>query len=339
MKRGWSSDASKRTRGSVPSHLGLLGVIAVVTGLIAAGVDRAGAGAEWVAGVVLIGLAVVGSVLWWTNSEKKAWDELGRSVLVGVLLAAAVGVVQFEIDARQRDRSHRLEARQRDREHRFTLSQQGDLTGIDLANDHLASAYLAHKNLSYANLRGAHLENASLFESTLVGADLHGAHLQGTQMRETYLNDATLDGADLTSADLRGAHFRGARLQNATLPGARLGGAELNDACLASAHLRGANLTSASLKRAVLTGADLRDVIFNDDLRNANLYRAGFAGPLNDWPRGWPPDFRPSRLRRPMVLPQPHADQAGLSGAVSRIARVRDADTVELAGRRGVHVP
>jgi hypothetical protein len=113
------------------------------------------------------------------------------------------------------------------------IRTSGNLTGLNLADDHFDFTYLIDANLTSADLDHVHL---------------HHAHLRGAFLN--LVKEA--NGADFTCADPRGADLRGANLTGADLRGADLRGADL----------RGANLTGADLR-----GADLRGAKTNPDTR------------------------------------------------------------------------
>src|SRR4051812_12095971 len=101
--------------------------------------------------IVIASLVAAGGVAVWAgvwvgggaapNADLKL-DDIGRAIMVSVLLAVLVGVPQFLIDRQQKQRDFRL-----------SLTLQQDLDGADLEGKDLSQVHLAGKSLRNANLR------------------------------------------------------------------------------------------------------------------------------------------------------------------------------------------
>jgi uncharacterized protein YjbI with pentapeptide repeats/endonuclease YncB( thermonuclease family) len=259
-----------------------LSLVMLAFSLIAVGVVLV-FGVGWPATGVIsaAGVFIVGLVLWWngTNTQRK-WDEIGRTIMVSVLLAALVGVLQYAVDQRQKERDFEL-----------SLTLQDNLAGVDLQKRNLAGMRLQGKNLVEADLRGATLNNVNLIGADLSHADLDGAELRDADLRKTNLDGASLAGADLRNANLKTGDLPSVNLRDADLRGANLEITNLRGACLAEADLRGTKMAGADLRGGVLTGADVRGTIFESDLRPARLREAGLADVTYDRTTAWPLDF------------------------------------------------
>ncbi|MEX1141675.1 MAG: pentapeptide repeat-containing protein [Thermoleophilaceae bacterium] len=266
-------------------------------------------------------LFALGALLWATGDRQL--DEVGRSLMLGVLLAVAVGVPQYMLDRRQKDRDFVL-----------SLTLQQDLTGADLHDKDLSEVRLQGKRLAQADLREASLVRARLVHTDLRGADLRDADLRDADLRGARLDGASLDGADLTGARLKDANLTQASLPNAVLRSAQLQNASLAGACLAGAQLQDADLGGVDLAGAVFTRADVEGARFESDLRPATgLDEAGLAYLSNATAAEWPREFDHAtavagRPAAPETPPRP-ARGHRLTATVSEVS---DGDTVELAG-------
>jgi hypothetical protein len=162
-------------------------------------------GASWSVSLgfgALGGLAVYLSSHQRTTEEKAA--ELGRGVLVSLILTIALAWIQHQGDVRDARNSLAL-----------SLSSSNSFPGIDLRGRNLDRFYLAGKTLDGADLEGAKLKEAVLRSSSLRGAnlqhaDLSDANLQGAFLEitsggtPTNLGSARLDRANLKVAYLAG---------------------------------------------------------------------------------------------------------------------------------------
>jgi hypothetical protein len=113
--RPWTSITRLRACVAV---LGTTTVVSILAAL-------AGADALSVACITALGVFCFGVALWWFGD--KAWDEIGRAIMVAVLLAVVVGVPQFLIDRQQKQRDARAESAQKDRDFKLSLTLQSSL--------------------------------------------------------------------------------------------------------------------------------------------------------------------------------------------------------------------
>jgi hypothetical protein len=185
-----------------------------------------------VAGVLLLGLVVVGLALWLPGGDDAGTKDtdLGTALLGGAVVAFAVLIVQHRLDADQRGidevRGVASEKQRRREEAQKMLATSDDLSGADFAGCNLRDTYMHGKSLTNANLEGCDLRRAVLTDADLTGANLRNANLEGAQAADVVLRGATLEGATLADAGLEGADLRGCDLGKATLTGARLSGAK-----------------------------------------------------------------------------------------------------------------
>src|ERR1044071_3065994 len=139
-------------------------------------------------------------------------------------------------------------------------TDEGGLSGLDLASADLHGCDLRAVNLSRANLMLA--------------------NLRGTDLRDANLAGAILTSADLSKCDLRGATMNGAILRFATMKGAQLDGAMLrlcNLDCVDAtrASLRDTDLSFTSLNEAKLMRADLSgSFVYGSSAWNVDLTQA-----------------------------------------------------------------
>lgn len=296
-------------------------VVAAVT-LVAAGVARV-LGASWVVVALIVagGTFVIGVVLWLScaPAERKL-DEIGRTIMVGVVLAVLVGVTQYLLDQRQKERDFNL-----------SLTLQDNLTGADLHNRDLTNVRLQGKILAQADLHDADLSGASLIDTNLSGADLTEADLREADLRGANLDGASLDGADLTRARLKDARLVGASLPRAVLREAELQNAMMSGACLADAKLVGADLGGVEIARAVLTGADVNGAKFESDLRPATgLLSAGLARLKHAANAVWPAEFDPGVADLRLAAAEVYGPDMPEEAVSARVEEVVDGDTLKL---------
>jgi uncharacterized protein YjbI with pentapeptide repeats/endonuclease YncB( thermonuclease family) len=282
-----------------------------------------------VSGAILIWLAIVGLGLWLadrgsTTNGSREWGELGRSLLVGGLIAAAVWMVgSFQ---REDERRHSLQ---------LALGEQRELPGIDLHGEDLGEFDLAGKNLSRADLSQADLAAANLQDTNLSEADLEGANLTEANLKDANLansemNEAKLEGVEADLVDLRGATLAGADLS-----GASLSGAQMEGACLADARLNRAFLPDANLDDAALTRADLSGAKFWYDLRPAHLRSIGLNRASHARTARWPPGFRYAALVHPSQTVKPPSSPPERGTKPATVRSVFDGDTLTLTGVGG----
>jgi uncharacterized protein YjbI with pentapeptide repeats/endonuclease YncB( thermonuclease family) len=309
------------TRAMVRGIVLVTGLTVLVIGATAALVGDPVA----VAVVASGGVFVMGIVLFWAGmGSPRKWDEMGRAVMVSVFLAVVLGVPQYLLAQRQKQRDFML-----------SLTLQENLSGARLAHQDLADGFLQGKDLRDADLRDADLHGAQLIGADLRGANLSRADLRGADLREAKLDGALLDGTQLANASLKGASMTRTNLPRADLRGVDLELTELDASCLAHADLRDARLAGADLTDAVLTAADVRGAQFEGDLRAATLEFAGLADLRTDRHTSWPLDFAPglARFRRRPLLPAaPRLPPGKMLRA--EVARVVDGDTVLLRAAR-----
>jgi uncharacterized protein YjbI with pentapeptide repeats len=310
--------------------------VMVTTLVIGIGSALVGAGALLVASEGALGVFLFGVVLWWFG--ERDWDDIGRAIMVTVLLAVVVGVPQYLIDQGQKERDAKRASDEKQRDFTLSLTLQQDLSGADLKQQDLKGVRLEGKSLRDANLRGATLTETTLRGTDLRRADLSGADLQNADLRSADLRDAVLEGANLKGADLSAAQLRGVSMPAANLQGANLETTELQYGCLARADLRGASLAGSDLSGAVLTEADLRGATLERDLRPARLEDAGLAGVRHDENTTWPLDFKRASVSKavrgtPRSPRQtaPHTPEA--LGA--KVIRVVDGDTLQMQADPG----
>jgi uncharacterized protein YjbI with pentapeptide repeats/endonuclease YncB( thermonuclease family) len=280
-----------------------------------------------VSGAILGGIALIGLALWWADSTtakdsgSREWSDLGRSLLVGGLIAFAVWLIgNFQREDEQR---HSLQ---------LSLGQQQQLPDIDLRNENLSEFDLAGKDLSRADLAGATLSEADLQETNLAEADLTRATLTDAKLEGADLSGADLGEADLDGVEANLVNLSGAMLAGADLSSAQLSGANLEGACLANATLDQAFLPDAELTDAALTDTDLQGAVFWYDLRPATLTSVGLNRALHAGTARWPPGYRYQRLVNPNSNANPPAPPP-LHPMQVRTARVRsvfDGDTLTL---------
>lgn len=282
----------------------------------------------WIAFAVTsaVGFFAIGVLLWWFGAEERKWDEIGRAIMVSALLAVILGVPQYLISQREKERDFRT-----------SLTLQRDLTGADLHDEPLSRVQLPAKVLSKANLRGVPLDHASLLGSDLTGADLRGAHLRDADLRGARLEGASLDGADLRDAKLKDADLTGASLPAARLQGARLDSAQLGGACMADAVLQGAEFGGADLRGAVLTGSDVKGTSFLGDLRPALLEHSGLAHLKHADEATWPDGSHSQPRMR--GLPRARGLRRPARVIPARASNVSDGDTVQMEAEGGTALP
>jgi hypothetical protein len=121
----------------------------------------------------------------------------GENIILGAI--ALTGIAYYFLYTRAR--------------RRFSVLGVQEIKGIELTNN--------------VNLSGIDLSNQNLTKAWLYGADLSGANLSNSRMILAYLNEANLAGANLSGANLRGANLIGANLKGANLSGAQLREAKL----------------------------------------------------------------------------------------------------------------
>ena len=261
-----------------------------------------------------------GALLWWHASDERKWDEIGRTVMVGALVAILVGLLQYRVEQRQKDRDFHL-----------SLTLQDNLSGADLNHRPLTGVRLRGKNLTDADLHDAVLTHANLIHGTLQAANLNHAKLEHADLRHAHLDDASLIGAHLHSADLKNAFLTGANLRDADLSGAQLDLTHFGGACLAGADLRDATLAGADLNGAVLTGADVRGAKFENDLRPALLNETGLEGVTYNSDTTWPSEFAfwPAVAGHPFPLPW-GPGPGPIAPISARVVAVEDGDTIRL---------
>ena len=262
-----------------------------------------------VALAVLVALTLVGWQLWRTSPEPESnRATLGAGLLVGAVVALAVGYGQFEIDRTVRsieEQRQTLSQRLAERQNlQLTVSTQRRLSGIDLQGRDLSRFYLRRKDLTTANLAEANLQGADLRESILLGADLRGADLRravlvgsdlraadlsstqtshrGTLARLTAAQSAAHDAAltiisgidgdvDEDAIEARVARLRDRR-ERIWLPRTVRRRSNATGAFFVGADLRGADLEGADLRNADFTRATLgRAFVDAADLRGARL--------------------------------------------------------------------
>jgi hypothetical protein len=104
--------------------------VLVITLLIGIGSVLLGAGALLVASEGALGVFLFGVALWWFG--ERDWGDIGRAIMVTVLLAVVVGVPQYLIDQGQKDRDSERAKDEKQRDFRLSLTLQQDLSGADL---------------------------------------------------------------------------------------------------------------------------------------------------------------------------------------------------------------
>jgi uncharacterized protein YjbI with pentapeptide repeats/endonuclease YncB( thermonuclease family) len=221
-------------------------------------------------------VAFAGVVLMAPSRDRAVAAEIGRSLVLGVLLGLLGTWLQHDASERADRAEHALRDRAEQAELALMLSRTGDLAGIDLSERDLREFYLAGKNLTNADFTKADLRKANLRRSTLYGAvfkeaklngaDLGGAHLEPLDSEPAYLVGVDLRNLKAANAKLLEARLRDADLRDAILSGANLAGADLR-----GADLRGAKLAGTNLRGAIMTHADIRNAHFTADLRDAKL--------------------------------------------------------------------
>jgi uncharacterized protein YjbI with pentapeptide repeats len=280
----------------------VLTTLALVAGLVVAGVAVAVASAALLALAALLLLAgVAGAVLVARSRLTRTGPKVAviggtAALAIAVLVPASMNVDPCERLGQDADLSG---CNLSDRDLASEDLRGADLGGADLSGTDLGRATLTGANLDGADLRGADLSGARLAQATVTDADLRGAALDGAVMVNTDLTgarveDATFTGAALAHAtlagvDLGGVDLSGATLDDADLSQSNLGDAQLSDVDLSQADVSEANLTDADLSRATLqatnlqgarlVGANLAGASLPDaDLRDADLSRADLSG-------------------------------------------------------------
>lgn len=109
------------------------------------------------------------------------------------------------------------------------VSQEADLSHVNLEAGCLVQAQLNGAKLLGASLVNADLSGASLYRADLRFADLRRAVLRKTDLSHSCLHEAQLDEADLSGADLTGTGLSGAFLKGACLLGVTLNDAQLSE--------------------------------------------------------------------------------------------------------------
>jgi uncharacterized protein YjbI with pentapeptide repeats/endonuclease YncB( thermonuclease family) len=277
--------------------------------------------------IVIFGLVAMGAYLAWTAGDRDArWGDVGRSLLLGALLALAFGLY----DRAQQERDAEEAFRQ-------TISLQESLRGADFSGDDLSELQLAGKDLAGAKLIGTDLSEANLTRADLTGAELDGADLRGADLTEATLTGASLDRANLDGAQLLLAEAAGVDLEDASARGTSMIGTDLRNSCFARADLTGARFAGAELYGAQFASADLRDTSFEED------YRPAFLGPTTRDGVFYPaPGFHgalhidklePAGFELPASGSAPGAKTSlGLrtEGPLQRVTEVFDGDTLKL---------
>ena len=269
---------------------------------------------------LLVGLTRAGHLLYRSNTRvDEARSTLGTSLLVGVIVASAVGVTQLSLDNRLRELEQQRQRADERQSLQLTIGLHRDLAGIDLSGRDLSGYYLAAKNLNGAILSDADLRDANLSGAILTSASLGGADLRRALVFNADLRRAELIGADLRAVGLQGSDLRDAdlieadarclgrycaNLTHVNFRGAELGGANLSGALLRDADLRRTELIKADLRGAQLHGADLRRA----DLRGALVEEATYDADTK-WPRGFAP--RASGARYVTLPPSRLTPRAG----------------------------
>jgi uncharacterized protein YjbI with pentapeptide repeats len=109
------------------------------------------------------------------------------------------------------------------------VSQNTDLSHVNMEAGCLSQAQLNGAKLLGANLVNVDLSGASLYGADLRFADLRRAVLRKTDLSHSCLHEAQLDEADLSGADLTGTGLSGAFLKGACLLGVTLSDAQLSE--------------------------------------------------------------------------------------------------------------
>ncbi len=89
------------------------------------------------------------------------------------------------------------------------ISQETDLSFIDLK----------HQNLTNANLDNAHMPNADFSGANLTGTNLSESHLQSAIYFDTTLYNTCLSYSDLKYSNFRGASFGATMIEGCTIKG------------------------------------------------------------------------------------------------------------------------
>jgi uncharacterized protein YjbI with pentapeptide repeats len=225
----------------------------------------------WLVGAIVL-LALLSWRLWRAESSPAHTSNLGAALLGGVVVAAALTLVQFVFQA-----EFDATAARRDLQLTFTL--QRDFRGIVLRGRDLSYFILNGQNFSGADFRNANLSWAQLTRVNLSRANLWGANLTGANLQDCILNEAKLYGTELSDAGLFRSDLSRAEIFGANLSNADLQQANLTDATFAE----GAVLDGADLTDADLSGADLSSL----DLSNVKLTNVTHDD-RTEWPEGFP---------------------------------------------------
>ncbi len=278
--------------------------------------------------LVLAAYFLFSFVLYRESQTNEKWSDFSRNVVLGGVVALVLSVIQVVL-------ADRVEHQEFVR----SLSQEQNLSGVDLRDQQLRGARLPYKPMHRADLRNADLRKANLFNAALSQADLTGADLRDADLREADLTSAILDGARLDGADLRSAILYHASLFNAELAEAQLEGAKLRYACLADATLREADFAGAEMEGAILTGADLSGAVFERDLRPAlGISRAGLKDAENHEAATWPFDWEPTQAEldgdipddKPARIPSRRVERVRV-----HVENVEDGDTMRVTVMQG----
>jgi uncharacterized protein YjbI with pentapeptide repeats len=227
------------------------------------------------AAAVLAGIVVLGAALLITSKDwGKSKGALGVGLLVGAVVAFAVGWAQFELDETLRDIERQRQASESRQALRLTIGLRQNLSGIDLSGRNLGGFYLSRKNFSGArfertNLSRATLDAARFDRAQLTGVDLREATLHEASFREAFIGSVRTRQGRFAFTDFDGASLIGADFRNARFLGARLGG-----------FLGGADFG----------GTYLRSVDFRP---SAGIGQANFQGARYDMATKWPKGFDP----------------------------------------------
>jgi uncharacterized protein YjbI with pentapeptide repeats len=172
-------------------------------------------------------LSLLSLRLWASDKTDASRSNLGAALLGGLTVGITVLVVQLSIQERVDQRAER-------RQLQLLVSQQRDLTGIDLTDRNLAGFFLRERTLDLARFVSADLTRADLYGSKLRRTDLHEAKLTGailayTEIRDSNLQDADLEGASLVNATFVSVNVQGANLRNIDTRGADIRGLVYDD--------------------------------------------------------------------------------------------------------------
>ncbi len=159
--------------------------------------------------IVAFGIPVVLGIIsgWLMHSRDDAWQDVGKSLLTGSIVAFAIFALQFHLETERHEKEKK-------EQFRFSVGFAKDLTGFD-PEFSLAGMYLSGKSLNKAELAGEELQDTNLQGASLKGADLRGAILDGANLYGANLAGALTYEASFRRADLRGAKLH---LSSVTLP-------------------------------------------------------------------------------------------------------------------------